>query len=65
MAKVKLTYTEKGKNPRTEIFRCEGEANDHLKKLKAHLDIVSAKVKEIEKAESPLAYLGRTAGKHT
>lgn len=40
--KVKLTYTEKNKRPRTEIFRCMGDAKDYLDKIKKALDISSA-----------------------
>lgn len=59
MAKIQLTYTEKGKKPRTEIFRCMGDARDFLSKLEKSLNIISAELKEIEKKESALGYLGR------
>lgn len=60
---VKLTYTEKGKKPRTEMFRCFGDAQDHLEKLQKVLQIQAASIDIIDKKESALAYLGRSATK--
>jgi len=60
MAKTRLIYTEKGKKPRTEMFRCMGDAKEHLGKLEKSLNIVAAELREIEKNISPLGQLGRS-----
>lgn len=63
MAKTQLIYTEKGKKPRTEMFRCMGDAREHLGKLERALTIISAELLEIEKPISALESLGRSMDK--
>jgi len=60
MSKTQLTYVEKGKKKQVAMFRCMGDAREHLDKLEKALDIVSAELLETDRPISALARLSRS-----